>query len=91
MSCGFHPWPRAVGYASSTAVSCWCRLQRQLRPGVAVAVTEAGSCGFDLTPSTGISICLGCGPKKIFIYLFWGPHLWHAEIPGPGIKPDPQQ
>ena len=26
--------------------------------------------------------------KTLFIY-FW-PHLQHAEIPGPGIKPEPQ-
>jgi len=35
-----------------------------LRSGVAVAVTEAGSCSSDLTPSLGTSICCRCGSKK---------------------------
>ena len=40
----------------------WCRLQMQLRSGVAVAV--AGLYSSDWTPSLGTSICRGCGPKK---------------------------
>ena len=24
-------------------------------------------------------------------YLFFWPHLWHVELPGPGIKPTPKQ
>ena len=35
-----------------------------LGSGVAVAVVEAGSCSFDLTPNLGTSICRGGGPKK---------------------------
>ena len=31
---------------------------------IAVAVALAGSCGSSLIPSLGISMCLGCGPKK---------------------------
>ena len=37
----------------------WCRLQRQLRSGLAVAVVSA-----DLTPRLRTSICHRCGPKK---------------------------
>ena len=36
----------------------------QLGSGVAVALVQARSCSFNLTPSLGISICRGCGPKK---------------------------
>ena len=42
----------------------WCRSQMPLGSGVAVAVVEAGSCSFDLTPNLGTSICRGGGPKK---------------------------
>ena len=38
----------------------------QLGSGVAVAMSVAGSCGFDWTPSLGTSICHGCSSKKIF-------------------------
>ena len=41
-----------------------CRLKRQLRSHVAVAVGQAGSCSSDSTPSLGTSISCGCGPKK---------------------------
>ena len=41
-----------------------CRLQMQLKSGVAVAVVQADSCSSDLTPSLGTSICCGCGTKK---------------------------
>ena len=36
----------------------------QLRPGVAVAVVEAGSYSSDWALSLGTSICRGCGPKN---------------------------
>ena len=39
-----------------------CRLQTQLRSGVAVAVASGYSS--DLTPSLGTSICRRLGPKK---------------------------
>ena len=42
----------------------WCRSQTWLESGVAVAVTQAGSCSSDLTPSLGTSLCHGYGPKK---------------------------
>ena len=42
----------------------WCRSQVRLRSGVAIAVTWAGSCCSDSTPSLGTSICCTCGPKK---------------------------
>ena len=42
----------------------WCRLQMQLRPGIAVAVVQAGSYNCDSTPSLRTSICYRCGPKK---------------------------
>ena len=35
-----------------------------LRSHITVAVTVAGSCSSDLTPSLGISICCRCNPKK---------------------------
>ena len=40
----------------------WCRSQTQLRSGVAVAVTIAGSCRSDLTPGLGTSIFCGYSP-----------------------------
>ena len=42
----------------------WCRLQTRLGSCIAVAVAEAGSCGFDSTPSLGTSTCPGWGPKN---------------------------
>ena len=36
----------------------------QLRPSIAVAVVQAGSCSSNLTPSLGTSICPRCSPKK---------------------------
>ena len=35
----------------------WCRSQMWLGFGMAVAVVQAGSCSYDLTPSLGTSIC----------------------------------
>ena len=40
----------------------WCRSQRWLRSGVAVAVAQTSGCSSNQTPSLGTSICLG--PKK---------------------------
>ena len=40
----------------------WCRLQVQLGPRAAMAVT--GSCSSDSTPSLGTSICHKCSPTK---------------------------
>ena len=42
----------------------WCRLQMQLRSGIAVAVAYASGYSSDSTPSLGTSICHGCSPKK---------------------------
>ena len=42
----------------------WCRSQKRLGSGVAVAVAEASSCSSDLTPSLATSICSRCNPKK---------------------------
>ena len=54
----------------------WCRLQRQLRSGVAVAVAvaQAGNCRSDSTPSLGTSICRGCSPKKTHTHTQKKPH-----------------
>ena len=41
-----------------------CRLQMQLRSGVAVAVAQAGGCSFDSTPGLGNSRCRRCGRLK---------------------------
>ena len=42
----------------------WCRLQMQVRSGIAVAVVYTGSYSSYSTPSLGTSICHGYGPKK---------------------------
>ena len=47
----------------------WCRSQILLGSGVAVAVTQAGSCSSDWTPNLGTSICRGCDPKIIIIII----------------------
>ena len=41
----------------------WCRLQKQIRSDIAVAVPVPSSCSCDSTPSLGTSICCRCGPK----------------------------
>ena len=41
-----------------------CRSQTPLRSHIAVAVVQAGSRGFDWTPSLGTSIGRKCSPKK---------------------------
>ena len=43
----------------------WCRLQMRLGSDIAVAVTKAGSCGSNWTPSLGTSIWCGCGLKNL--------------------------
>ena len=40
----------------------WCR--SKMRLGSRVAVVQAGSCSWDLTPSLETSISQGCGPEK---------------------------
>ena len=42
----------------------WWRLETWLGSGVAVALEEAGGYNSNSTPSLGISICHGYGPKK---------------------------
>ena len=42
----------------------WCRSQRWLGSGIAVAVAQAGSCSSYSIPSLGTSICCRCSPKK---------------------------
>ena len=42
----------------------WCRSQRQLGSGVAVAVVEAGGYSSDSTPSLGTSMCRGAVLKR---------------------------
>ena len=41
-----------------------CRSKIQLGSRIAMAVTKAGSCSSDWTPSLGTSICHRCGTKK---------------------------
>ena len=57
-------WVRSLaslsGQQYSVAVSCGV----DHRSGVAVAVAVTGSCGSDLTPSLGTSICHRCSTKK---------------------------
>ena len=43
----------------------WCRSHMRLKSHIAVAEAQADSYSSDSTPSLGISICHGCGPKKI--------------------------
>ena len=61
-------WVRSLASLSGLRIRCgrelWCRLQMRLGSGVAVALALAGSYSSDLTPSLGISVCHGCGPKK---------------------------
>ena len=42
----------------------WCSFQTWLRSGVAVAVVNAGSCSWDLTPSLGSFTCHRWSHKK---------------------------
>ena len=43
----------------------WFRPQMKwLRPCIAVAVMQAGSCSSDWTPSLGTYTCRRCGPKN---------------------------
>ena len=42
----------------------WCRSKVQVGPGMAVAVALAGGYSSDSTPSLGVSIYHGFGPKK---------------------------
>ena len=42
----------------------WCRSQRQLRSGIAVAVAEASSYSSNWTPSLATSIYHRCSPEK---------------------------
>ena len=30
-------------------------------------------------------------PQYVYIFDFFPPYLWHREVPGPGIEPEPQQ
>ena len=52
----------------------WCRSQMQLGSCIAMAVTEAGSCSSDWTPSQGTFMCRRFSPKNthththIYIY-----------------------
>ena len=54
---------RSLASLSGLRIGCcqelWCRL----RSGMVVAVALAGSCGTDLTPGLGTSICRRYGPK----------------------------
>ena len=42
----------------------WYRLQMQLRPNIAVAVVQAGSCSSDLTPAWEIPYATGAALTK---------------------------
>ena len=61
-------WIRSLALLSGLRIrSCcelWCRSQTWLGCGIAVALVEAGSYSFDLTPSLGTSTCRKCSPKK---------------------------
>ena len=48
----------------SDCCKLWFRLQTWLRPGVAVAVVQAGSCSSYSALSLGTSSCCSCGRKK---------------------------
>ena len=53
-----------MGGGSSIVMSCGVGRRHGADPAIAVAVTQAGSCSSDLTPSLGTSILRGYGPKK---------------------------
>ena len=61
-------WVWFLAFLSGLRIRCchelWCRLQTWLGSGIAVAVAVAGGYSSDLTPSLGISICQGWGPKQ---------------------------
>ena len=58
----WYPW--GCGSGIQHCHELWCRLQMGLGSRVAVALAEAGHCSSNSTPSLGISICRGRGPKK---------------------------
>ena len=61
-------WVRSLASLSGLRIQrcheLWCRSQTRLRSGMAVAVVQASSYSSNKTPSLGISLCRGCGPKK---------------------------
>ena len=59
-------WCPALLSGLSTQHCCelWCRSQTRLRPCVAMAVAQAGSCSSETTPNLGTSMCCKCDPKK---------------------------
>jgi len=62
-----------------------CRSQMRLTSTVVVAVVQASSCSFYLTPSLGTSICHGCGPKKKLISPLRDPLLVYSPSSLPAL------
>ena len=54
---------KAIGLKESSCHELWCRSQRWIRSGVAVAVAQASSCSSDSTLSLGTTICHECSTK----------------------------
>ena len=60
-------WVQPLASLSGLSRCCcelWGRSQTQLGSDVAAAGAQAGSYSSNSTPSLGISICCGCGPKE---------------------------
>ena len=56
-------------------------------------IVEVGTCSHWVCENSVLSSQIFCKPKITFkvIYLFIWLHLWHMEVPGPGIEPMPWQ
>ena len=60
---------RSLALLSGLRIWCccelWCGSRTRLRSGVTVTMALASSCSSDSIPSLEISMCCGCGPKKM--------------------------
>ena len=43
-----------------------------------------------LYPSPASTSHLAAAPGDVFFFVFLGPHLWHMEVPMPGVKSELQ-
>ena len=61
-------WVQSLASLSGLGIQCchelWCRLQTQLEPRIAVAVSQTGCCSSESTPSLRTSVCRRYGLKK---------------------------
>ena len=57
-------WILGLAQRERICLELWRRSQMWLRSRIAVAVAQASGCSSDGTPSLGISMCHGRGPKN---------------------------